>query len=55
MEVHQIEEKMKQLRLQLFVMEERKKEIQEKCTHDFTGNEHYQTCRKCHKVEVLYY
>lgn len=31
------------------------KKIQQNCPHEFVDNSYYQKCKKCLKVEALYY
>ncbi|MCP3739320.1 serine protease [Rossellomorea sp. BNER] len=47
-EIHEMHEKIRLLEL-------RKEELQHKCNHQFQGNDYYEKCLLCHKIEVLYY
>lgn len=55
MEVNKIVEEIKQLQSRLTYLEKCLEEIQQACDHHYVGNQHYQTCTKCQKVNVLYY
>jgi hypothetical protein len=54
--VEKIEEEIKQFNIHLAFLEKRLKEIQQNCDHQFSkGNQYYEKCIKCNKVNVLYY
>ncbi|MFS0645268.1 serine protease [Siminovitchia sp. 179-K 8D1 HS] len=55
MNVQKIIEEIKQLERQIEVLQIQISEIQQSCDHHFIGNEYYETCSKCNKVNVLYY
>ncbi|WP_270180895.1 serine protease [Alkalihalobacillus sp. CinArs1] len=55
MNVHQLEEEMKVTKQHLALLENQLKAFQEKCEHHFEGDQYFEKCSKCHKVEVLYY
>ncbi|MGC8228241.1 serine protease [Pseudobacillus badius] len=55
MDVHKIEEEINQLKIKLAVLQNRLQFIQQNCDHQFQGNQYYETCVKCRKVNVLYY
>lgn len=55
MEIPKIEVEMNRIKNQLAILEKCLKEIQQYCEHDFRGNQYYEKCIKCHKIEVLYY
>lgn len=53
--VKKIEWEINQLKSRFAFLENRLKEIQQQCNHQFEGDSHYQKCVKCKKIEVLYY
>lgn len=55
MEVLKIEEEISQLENRIELLKKQVNEIQETCKHHFKGNQYYETCTKCNKVNVLYY
>jgi hypothetical protein len=55
MNVQKIEEEITQIKTNLAFLEKRLKEIQRNCDHHFKGNQYYEKCLKCNKVNVLYY
>jgi hypothetical protein len=50
-----IEEEINQLKNHIAFLESCLKEIQQNCDHHFNGNQYYETCEKCNKVNVFYY
>lgn len=54
-EVQKIRVEMNRIKNQLAYLEQCIKEIQQNCDHDFRGNQYYEKCIKCHKIDVLYY
>ncbi|WP_227939423.1 serine protease [Alkalihalobacillus deserti] len=55
MQVHNVQEKIGQLKNQLTYWESHLKEIQNKCNHDYQTDSFYKKCLKCQKTEALYY
>lgn len=55
MDVYKIEEEIDQLKAKLIFLQEHVKVIQQNCKHDFKGDQYYETCAKCKKVNILYY
>ncbi|VEF48842.1 Uncharacterised protein [Bacillus freudenreichii] len=55
MSVEKIKEEIKQLELRIKVLKIQAGKIQQACNHQFSGNEYFETCTKCSKVNVLYY
>ncbi|MFC0562392.1 serine protease [Halalkalibacter alkalisediminis] len=55
MQVHDIQEKIDQLKNQLIYWERHLKDIQNICKHDFHKELFYKRCLKCQKTEALYY
>ena len=55
MNVQKIKEEITQMKTSLAFLEERLKEIQQNCDHHFAGDQYYEKCLKCNKVNVLYY
>ncbi|MFK2826467.1 serine protease [Bacillus sp. B190/17] len=55
MNAQKIEAEINQLKTDLSFLQKRLKMIQENCEHQFKGNQYYETCIKCKKVNVLYY
>lgn len=55
MSVQKIKEEIKQLELRIKALKNQARKIQQACNHQFSGNEYYETCSKCNKVNVLYY
>ncbi|KAB7707037.1 serine protease [Bacillus aerolatus] len=55
MNVQKIEAEINQLKTNLTFLEKRLKVIQQNCEHKYKGNQYYETCIKCNKVNVLYY
>jgi hypothetical protein len=55
-EIRKLEEEIKQIKSHLSFLENRIIEIQQNCDHQFCdGNQYYEKCIKCNKVNVLYY
>ncbi|OCA81334.1 serine protease [Pseudobacillus wudalianchiensis] len=55
MNIHKIEEEIDQLKAKLLFLQNRVRVIQQNCDHRFKGDQYYETCMKCKKVNVLYY
>ncbi|MEK4028273.1 MULTISPECIES: serine protease [Bacillaceae] len=55
MTVHKIEREIDQLKAKLVLLQNRLRLIQQNCDHHYRGNQYYETCAKCKKVNVLYY
>ncbi|MFC7063203.1 serine protease [Halobacillus seohaensis] len=55
MKVQNIEEEINQTKNHLAFLENRLKEIQKNCDHDFKRNHNFERCLKCNKAEALYY
>ena len=55
MNVQKIKEEITQMKTSLAFLEERLKAIQQNCDHRFDGDQYYEKCLKCYKVNVLYY
>ncbi|WP_371018958.1 serine protease [Pseudalkalibacillus sp. JSM 102089] len=55
MKVQKIEEEINQTKNHLSFLENSLKEIQENCEHQFKGDQNFERCLKCNKVEILYY
>lgn len=55
MSVQKINEEIQQLELRIKMLKIRAKKIQQSCDHQYDGDEYYETCKKCNKVNVLYY
>ncbi|QDP41167.1 serine protease [Radiobacillus deserti] len=55
MNIHEIEEEMNSLKSRLSYLENCINRIQQNCNHHFKGNQLYEVCSKCKKVNVLYY
>jgi hypothetical protein len=55
MNVQKIEEEINQMKTSLAFLEKHLKEIQRNCDHHFKGDQYYEKCLKCNKVNVLYY
>ncbi len=55
MSVQKIKEEIRQLELRIKNLNIRVKKIQQSCHHQYDGNEYYETCKKCGKVNALYY
>lgn len=55
MSVKIIQEEIKDLRLQLRVLEKTLVNLQTECNHVFTDFKNYQICKLCKKTEPLYY
>lgn len=55
MNVQKIKEEIKQLEWKIENLKVRMSEIQQSCDHQYDGNDYFETCSKCNKVNVLYY
>jgi hypothetical protein len=55
MNVQKIKKEITQMKTSLAFLEERLKAIQQNCDHRFDGDQYYEKCLKCYKVNVLYY
>jgi hypothetical protein len=55
MQVHDVQEKIDQLKKQLTYWESQLKDIQNLCDHDYQRDSFYKKCLKCQKTEALYY
>ncbi|HLR69486.1 serine protease [Virgibacillus alimentarius] len=55
MEVQQIEEEIELALKHISRLENRLKNIQKNCNHQFKYHPNFNKCKKCHKVEVFYY
>jgi hypothetical protein len=55
MNVQKIKKEITQMKASLAFLEERLKAIQQNCDHRFDGDQYYEKCLKCYKVNVLYY
>ncbi len=55
MNVQKIEEEIKRLESHIDILKLHLKNIQTNCDHQFQGNDYFETCKKCNKVNVLYY
>lgn len=55
MNIQKIEEGITQMKTSIAFLEERLKEIQQNCDHHFKGDQYFEKCLKCNKVNILYY